>query len=325
MSGFKVQVNRNKMTDGSMARDLASQHWETLRDAIYKIHSKQASTLSYEELYRTAYNLVLNKHGDMLYNNVKQTTAELLKPVAEEILAKPDDEVIKALNRLWADQKLCIIMIKDILLYMNKNYVPKVKLKPVEHMQTSQFKHHVVLHPHIKKKFIGLLLDEIRAERMGQVIEQTQIRSAVHMLIEVGVHSKKVYDCEFEEPLLKETAEFYRQESNQLITESSCGQYIDKANERLRQEYARVANYLSPSTEPHLVSVFLDEYVCDQHTATLLDMESSGFYSMIRYNKLQEIKHLYSLLHRRPNSFELLRKKLSQYILDEGGRLMNDE
>ena len=170
MSGFKVQVNRNKMTDGSMARDLASQHWETLRDAIYKIHSKQASTLSYEELYRTAYNLVLNKHGDMLYNNVKQTTAELLKPVAEEILAKPDDEVIKALNRLWADQKLCIIMIKDILLYMNKNYVPKVKLKPVEHMQTSQFKHHVVLHPHIKKKFIGLLLDEIRAERMGQVI-----------------------------------------------------------------------------------------------------------------------------------------------------------
>jgi len=134
--------------------------------------------------------------------------------VAEEILAKPDDEVIKALNRLWADQKLCIIMIKDILLYMNKNYVPKVKLKPVEHMQTSQFKHHVVLHPQIKKRFIGLLLDEIRAERMGQVIEQTQIRSAVHMLIEVGVHSKKVYDCEFEEPLLRETAEFYRQESN---------------------------------------------------------------------------------------------------------------
>jgi hypothetical protein len=27
---------------------------------------------------------------------------------------------------------MCIIMIKDILLYMNKNYVPKLKLKPVE-------------------------------------------------------------------------------------------------------------------------------------------------------------------------------------------------
>lgn len=60
-----------------------------------------------------------------------------MKPMAEEILSKADDELIKCLNKLWADQKLCIIMIKDILLYMNKNYVPKVKLKPVEQMQTS--------------------------------------------------------------------------------------------------------------------------------------------------------------------------------------------
>ncbi len=74
------------MRDGNMAKDLVIQHWETLKDAIYKIHSKQASILSYEELYRTAYNLVLHKHGEMLYNNVKATTAELMKPMADEIL-----------------------------------------------------------------------------------------------------------------------------------------------------------------------------------------------------------------------------------------------
>jgi hypothetical protein len=28
---------------------------------------------------------------------------ELLKPIAEEILQKSDDEFVKALNRLWAD------------------------------------------------------------------------------------------------------------------------------------------------------------------------------------------------------------------------------
>lgn len=87
-SSIKFQVNREKARDGSMARDLAQQHWETIRDAIFKIHSKQASQLSYEELYRTAYNLVLHKHGEMLYNNVKATTGELLKPVAEDILQR---------------------------------------------------------------------------------------------------------------------------------------------------------------------------------------------------------------------------------------------
>lgn len=76
--------------------------------------------------------MVLHKHGELLYNNVKLTIGELLKPIAEDLLNTTDEEIIVSLNKLWADHKLYIIMIKDILLYMNKNYVPKVKLKPVE-------------------------------------------------------------------------------------------------------------------------------------------------------------------------------------------------
>jgi|LauGreDrversion4_2_1035121.scaffolds.fasta_scaffold177606_6 hypothetical protein len=38
-SSIKFQVNQ-KTRDSGMARDLATQHWETIRDAIYKIHSK---------------------------------------------------------------------------------------------------------------------------------------------------------------------------------------------------------------------------------------------------------------------------------------------
>ena len=99
--------------------------------------------------------MVLHKHGELLYNNVKLTIGELLKPIAEDLLNTSDEEIIVSLNKLWADHKLYIIMIKDILLYMNKNYVPKVKLKPVEQMQTSQFKHHIILHPQIKQRLVG--------------------------------------------------------------------------------------------------------------------------------------------------------------------------
>lgn len=65
-----------------MPKDQAAQHWETIKDAIHKIYNHEASQLSYEELYRTAYSLVLHKHGEMLYNNVKGTTIELLQPIA---------------------------------------------------------------------------------------------------------------------------------------------------------------------------------------------------------------------------------------------------
>ena len=77
----------------------------------------------------------------MLYNNVKATTIEIFQPIAQQIASTHDDEFLKTLKRIWSAVKLCIIMIKDILLYMNKNFVPKLKLQTVEHMQTSQFKH----------------------------------------------------------------------------------------------------------------------------------------------------------------------------------------
>ena len=38
-------------------------------------------------------------------------------------------------------------MIKDILMYMDRNYVPKLKLQSVEHLQISQFKNNVIINP----------------------------------------------------------------------------------------------------------------------------------------------------------------------------------
>lgn len=65
-------------------------------------------------------------------------------------------------------------------------------------MQTSQFKHYVILHPQIKQRLVSLLLQDIQNERNGKVVERMQIRSAIHMLLEVGVHSRKIYENEFE-------------------------------------------------------------------------------------------------------------------------------
>jgi hypothetical protein len=70
-------------------------------------------------------------------------------------------------------------------------------------MQTSQFKHHIVLHSQIKGRLIQKLISEIRDERNGKVIEKMQIRFAVHLLLEVGIHSRKIYEQEFEMPFLQ--------------------------------------------------------------------------------------------------------------------------
>lgn len=54
----------------------------SLKSAIEQIFAANASSLSFEELYRFAYNLVLHKHGQMLYDGVKATITEKLRAVA---------------------------------------------------------------------------------------------------------------------------------------------------------------------------------------------------------------------------------------------------
>jgi hypothetical protein len=57
----------------------------------------------------------------------------------------PDEDLVKELTKVWDLEKYVIIMIKDILLYMDKNFVPKMKnYLNVEAMQTNQFKTHVI-------------------------------------------------------------------------------------------------------------------------------------------------------------------------------------
>ena len=109
----------------------------------------------------------------MLYDSVRDTTVELLKPIAEQINGTQDEKFLSEFNRIWKEIKECIVMIRDILLYMNKNYVPKFNLPLVEDMQYSQFKHHVIQNQVIKDRLVGLLIKDIRLERDGEIIEKT--------------------------------------------------------------------------------------------------------------------------------------------------------
>ena len=90
--------------------------------------------MSYEELYRTAYSLVLHKHGELLYTSVKNTTVELLQPMVERLLRCGEEDLLKRMNEIWKQVKLCIIMIKDILMYMDRNFVPKMKLQSMDQL-----------------------------------------------------------------------------------------------------------------------------------------------------------------------------------------------
>lgn len=52
--------------------------WTLLKNAIQEIQKKNNSGLSFEELYRNAYTMVLHKHGEKLYTGLRDVVTEHL-------------------------------------------------------------------------------------------------------------------------------------------------------------------------------------------------------------------------------------------------------
>lgn len=75
--------------------------WDLLKNAIQEIQRKNNSGLSFEELYRNAYTMVLHKHGEKLYTGLREVVTEHLINKVRQIahVCKTIDMII-----FWQDQ-----------------------------------------------------------------------------------------------------------------------------------------------------------------------------------------------------------------------------
>lgn len=69
--------------------------WNTsLKVAIQEIQKKNNSGLSFEELYRNAYTMVLHKHGEKLYTGTREVITEhLVQKVKKKTMKNIDRNV----------------------------------------------------------------------------------------------------------------------------------------------------------------------------------------------------------------------------------------
>lgn len=98
--------------------------WALLKNAIQEIQKKNNSSLSFEELYRNAYTMVLHKYGERLYTGLKEViTHHLVNKVRKDVLDSLHNNFLQTLNQAWNDHQTSMVMIRDILMYMDRVYV----------------------------------------------------------------------------------------------------------------------------------------------------------------------------------------------------------
>lgn len=270
-----------------MHESQAENIWSLLKVAIQEIQRKNNSGLSFEELYRNAYTMVLNKHGEKLYNGLIEVVQEHLeKKVRKDVLESLNNQFLQTLNSAWKDHQTSMTMIRDILMYMDRVYVAQNKIENVYNLGLHLFRDSIVRFDCIRDHLRETLLNMVREERRGELIDKSAIKNACKMLIELGVDSRVVFEEDFERPFLQESAEFYMLESQKFLEENSVSVYIKKVELRIHEESERAKHYLDKGTEAAIVKVVEDELI-SKHMKTIVEMENSGVVYMLKNQKIE--------------------------------------
>jgi cullin 3 len=305
----------------------ASQTWEALANAIDEIYNRNASQLSFEELYRNAYNLVLHKHGTLLYDGVSDKISTHLLTTVERLQGVPDSTLLEEIAKVWTEHQITLIMVRDILMYMDRTYVAASRRRPVYDLGLHLFRITVWEHPRVQPRVTELLLQAIADERAGLLTDDRSLLKAnLGMLLELGqADYSNVYERDFETQFLGSTQEFYRQESLSYLSQNTAMDYVTKATQRMEEEKDRATALALPNTTETQLHTMVQTELIERHARTLVDMEHSGFTALLTdVSKLDEMRDMYDLFARVPSSVDHLRDALAERIKADGKTLMVD-
>jgi len=264
--------------------------------------------------------MVLHKYGEKLYFGLVTTMTWHLKEIAKSIEAAQGGLFLEELNHKWGDHNKALQMIRDILMYMDRTFVPHNHKIPVHELGLNLWRDSVIHSSKIQPRLLSTLLQLIQDERMGEVINRGLMRNITKMLMDLG---PSVYQEEFEKPFLEVSADFYRVESQQFIECCDCGEYLSRTEKRLNEEIERVSHYLDPKSEAKLTDVVEREMITN-HMQRLVHMENSGLVNMLIDDKYEDLSRMYSLFRRVPEGFSTIRDVMTSHLRETGKQLVSD-
>ena len=264
--------------------------------------------------------MVLHKFGEKLYNGLVATMTSHLREISKSVEAAQGDSFLEELNRKWNDHNKALQMIRDILMYMDRTYIPSTHKTPVHELGLNLWRDNIIHSSKIQTRLQNTLLELVHRERTGEVIDRGLMRNIVKMLMDLG---SSVYQEDFEKPFLEVSAEFYRGESQKFIECCDCGDYLKKAEKRLNEEIERVTHYLDSKSEVKITNVVEKEMIAN-HMLRLVHMENSGLVNMLLDDKYEDLGRMYNLFRRVPNGLSTIREVMTSHLRETGKQLVTD-
>ncbi|KAL4922845.1 Cullin [Aspergillus aurantiobrunneus] len=326
-------------------------NWKDLASSLMRIHTKNASDLSFEQLYRNSYNIVLIQRGDELYERAKHLEKEWLcedvqrrvvagiSPsllLAREVFDMQDqaserraagERFLLVLKGAWEDHQLCMQMITDVLMYMDR--VVAGRKVSIYSAAMALFRDYVLrspIQPGEKTTVADVLkstvLFMIQLERSGHMIDRPLIRHCIYMLeglyeTEAEEDCSRLYLTSFEPDFLEASTAFYQAEGKRLLETADAATFCGVAFDRIAEEKERCLHTLSHLSEPKIKDV-LDNELIRSNIAEVVNFEGTGVRDMLDHDRIDTLGRVYTLSARVDSKKPHLTQAVQKRVIEMG-------
>ncbi|XP_065666298.1 cullin-2 isoform X3 [Hydra vulgaris] len=248
-----------------------------------------------------------------------------------------EQNLLGSYHRHWLQYEYGTNCINGLYRYLNDHYalrkkgnyaeyvqVPtayEVDKKPIGALAFEMWKSEII--KPLQDSLISALLQEITKDRMGERPSVAVVKGVIHSFIDVHNYVStdpekdglklKLYQTAFEQPVLLETSNFYKNESNRILEFCNCSQYMEKVDSRLAEENLRVQRYLHPSTFDKVMNVAQSRLVEDH-----LELLTGECRRMVKEQKFADLKRMYKLLRPLPKGFKEMLTEFEIHITETG-------
>ncbi|GMM51941.1 cullin [Starmerella bacillaris] len=270
--------------------------------------------------------------GAELYRRLQSFLDEFLKKLLSEAPTSADDSIVEYYNDRWTRYVSSAKFLDHIFSYLNRHWVRQerddnAKGKVVCEINTLCLLHwRTVFFNEVHANLLTALLDMIRRDRNGEVVNIDMIKNCVQSMHEIGfdAHLSKhptllFYTDYFEKPFLESTKQFYEAEADTVLSTYGVGEYMHRVSQRLKQEEERVVSYLLPSTLDPLMIV-LESTLISDHQEVL----TNQFSVLILEESQEDLHMLYTLLRKVRSGLAPIQVKLADLVQEKGEKAVKD-
>jgi cullin 3 len=262
-----------------------------------------------------------------MYNNLYQVTLFVLTGLTPSYRVLIEDtlelDFMKKFIDLWSKHDTALKMVRDINMYLDRNFVVKEKQKDIYTMGHILFKKYILRDSHVYPKFINFILDRLNEERMGEKIEREVLRGAIKILIELGFGNNNVYKKDFEKTFLEKSHEFYHNEAVEKITTHTSAEYLQVVQNRLDEEQERCLDFLIEETKKPLIKKVLTPMI-EEHSKVIINKAGSGLGTMIKLKQYSNIHLMYKIFSQVPSAINLFEKFLVETVTEDCNSIIQD-